>query len=190
MRDDCGYIVMLLAISDCPGTSHLASEEFSTVVSGRRAIELGVTAAAQQYTNRVTDMAHSHCKWHRVGQLPTGAGFPMLPGSLGLKELKRTRVKIARKKTSRYLKDCSRKARLRRWCISFEACSAWTGPRRKLRFRSCFPTRALTPQIRSVEMIIDHLTARGVIEPVSLYDAPFTGSMPAARPDCAPAMTR
>ena len=31
------------------------------------------------------------------------------------------------------------------------------------------------PQIRFVEMIIEQLTARGVIEPGALYEAPFTG---------------
>ena len=31
------------------------------------------------------------------------------------------------------------------------------------------------PQIRFVEMIIEQLTARGVMEPGALYEAPFTG---------------
>ena len=31
------------------------------------------------------------------------------------------------------------------------------------------------PQIRFVEMIIDQLTARGVMEPGALYEPPFTG---------------
>jgi type I site-specific restriction endonuclease len=38
------------------------------------------------------------------------------------------------------------------------------------------------PQIRFVEMIIEQLTARGVIEPGALYEAPFT-SLPAGGPD-------
>ena len=35
--------------------------------------------------------------------------------------------------------------------------------------------RSLTPaQIRFVEMVIDQLTARGIMEPAALYEPPFT----------------
>ena len=39
-----------------------------------------------------------------------------------------------------------------------------------------------TPQIRFVEMVIDQLTARGVMEPSALYEAPFS-SLHAGGPD-------
>ncbi len=43
-------------------------------------------------------------------------------------------------------------------------------------FSRLLPNQSLTPpQIRFVEMIIEQLTARGVIEPGALYEAPFTG---------------
>ena len=43
-------------------------------------------------------------------------------------------------------------------------------------FSKLLSNQSLTPpQIRFVEMIIDQLTARGVIEPGALYEAPFTG---------------
>lgn len=43
-------------------------------------------------------------------------------------------------------------------------------------FSTLLSNQSLTPpQIRFVEMIIDQLTARGVMEPGALYEAPFTG---------------
>lgn len=43
-------------------------------------------------------------------------------------------------------------------------------------FSKLLSNQSLTaPQIRFVEMIIEQLTARGVIEPGALYEAPFTG---------------
>jgi type I restriction enzyme, R subunit len=43
-------------------------------------------------------------------------------------------------------------------------------------FSTLLSNQSLTPpQIRFVEMIIDQLTARGVIEPGALYEAPFVG---------------
>jgi type I restriction enzyme R subunit len=43
-------------------------------------------------------------------------------------------------------------------------------------FSKLMSNQSLTPpQIRFVEMIIEQLTARGVIEPGALYEAPFTG---------------
>ncbi len=43
-------------------------------------------------------------------------------------------------------------------------------------FSRFLSNQSLTPpQIRFVELIIDQLTARGVIEPGALYEAPFTG---------------
>jgi type I restriction enzyme, R subunit len=43
-------------------------------------------------------------------------------------------------------------------------------------FSTLLSSESLTPpQIRFVEMIIDQLTARGIIEPGALYEAPFTG---------------
>lgn len=50
-------------------------------------------------------------------------------------------------------------------------------------FSKLLSNHSLTPpQIRFVEMIIDQLTARGVIEPGSLYEAPFT-ALHASGPD-------
>jgi type I restriction enzyme R subunit len=46
------------------------------------------------------------------------------------------------------------------------------------------------PQIRFVQMIIEQLTARGVIEPGALYEAPFTGLHAAARTGCSPARAK
>jgi type I restriction enzyme R subunit len=43
-------------------------------------------------------------------------------------------------------------------------------------FSKLLSNQSLTPpQIRFVEMIIEQLTSRGVIEPGALYEAPFTG---------------
>ncbi len=43
-------------------------------------------------------------------------------------------------------------------------------------FSKLLSNESLTPsQIRFVEMIIEQLTARGVIEPGALHEAPFTG---------------
>ena len=43
-------------------------------------------------------------------------------------------------------------------------------------FSEFLSNRSLTtPQIRFIEMVIDQLTARGVMEPSALYDAPFSG---------------
>ena len=43
-------------------------------------------------------------------------------------------------------------------------------------FSEFLSNRSLTtPQIRFVEMVIDQLTARGVMEPSALYEAPFSG---------------
>ena len=43
-------------------------------------------------------------------------------------------------------------------------------------FSKLLSNQSLTPQqIRFVEMIIEQLTARGVIEPGALYEAPFIG---------------
>ena len=42
-------------------------------------------------------------------------------------------------------------------------------------FSEFLSNRSLTtPQIRFIEMVIDHLTARGVMEPSALYEAPFS----------------
>ena len=42
-------------------------------------------------------------------------------------------------------------------------------------FSELLSNRSLTtPQIRFVEMVIDQLTARGVMEPSALYEAPFS----------------
>ena len=42
-------------------------------------------------------------------------------------------------------------------------------------FSEFLSNRALTsPQIRFIEMVIDQLTARGVMEPSALYEAPFS----------------
>ena len=42
-------------------------------------------------------------------------------------------------------------------------------------FSECLSNRSLTtPQIRFIEMVIDQLTARGVMEPSALYEAPFS----------------
>ena len=42
-------------------------------------------------------------------------------------------------------------------------------------FSEFLSNRSLTtPQIRFVEMVIDQLTARGVMEPSALYEAPFS----------------
>ena len=42
-------------------------------------------------------------------------------------------------------------------------------------FSEFLSNRSLTtPQIRFIEMVIDQLTARGVMEPSALYDAPFS----------------
>ena len=42
-------------------------------------------------------------------------------------------------------------------------------------FSEFLSNRSLTtPQIRFVEMVIDQLTARGVMEPAALYEAPFS----------------
>jgi type I restriction enzyme, R subunit len=50
-------------------------------------------------------------------------------------------------------------------------------------FAKLLSNQSLTPpQIRFVEMIIEQLTARGVIEPGALYEAPFTG-LHAGAPD-------
>jgi hypothetical protein len=47
----------------------------------------------------------------------------------------------------------------------------------------CHTQQSLSPpQIRFVEMIIDQLTARSVMEPGALYEAPFTG-LQAGGPD-------
>ena len=41
-------------------------------------------------------------------------------------------------------------------------------------FSEFLSNRSLTtPQIRFIEMVIDQLTARGVMEPSALYEAPF-----------------
>jgi type I restriction enzyme R subunit len=54
---------------------------------------------------------------------------------------------------------------------SSEASRGWF-----LRFSRLLSNQSLTPpQIRFVEMIIEQLTARGVIEPEALYEPPFTG---------------
>ena len=50
-------------------------------------------------------------------------------------------------------------------------------------FSEFLSNRSLTtPQIRFVEMVIDQLTARGVMEPSALYEAPFS-SLHAGGPD-------
>ena len=50
-------------------------------------------------------------------------------------------------------------------------------------FSEFLSNRSLTtPQIRFVEMVIDQLTARGVMEPSALYEAPFS-SVHAGGPD-------
>ncbi|MCY4637646.1 MAG: DEAD/DEAH box helicase family protein [Acidobacteria bacterium] len=50
-------------------------------------------------------------------------------------------------------------------------------------FSEFLSNRSLTtPQIRFIEMVIDQLTARGVMEPSALYEAPFS-SLHAAGPD-------
>jgi len=42
-------------------------------------------------------------------------------------------------------------------------------------FSEFLSNRSLTtPQIRFIEMVIDQLTARGVMEPSALYEAPFS----------------
>ena len=66
---------------------------------------------------------------------------------------------------------------------SFGALWAWIAPRHMRNSRSFLSDQSLTPpQIRFIEMVIDQLVARGVMEASALYEPPFS-NLHAGGPD-------
>ena len=125
-----------------------------------------------EYQRKVEQYLQSHLKNIVIHRLRTNQRLT----KSDLQELERMLVKIGEENGETLPKgllaqsEAPSLAHFVRSLVGMDRAAAQAAFSKRLSNQSMTP-----PQIRFVEMIIEQLTARGVIEPGALYEAPFTG---------------